>query len=67
MNITWIWFVVGFVPYNITTSTASGERMLQVHALFWSLDIVSLQNGRYRGILRIPLIEWLGRDKPLQP
>jgi hypothetical protein len=54
-----IWLIIGLIPYYINQQQMKKRWILQVRALFWSLEIHHSQNRRNRWSLRIPLIERL--------
>ena len=58
-NDIWIWLVVGFIPYYVNKQQMGNGWILQVRALFWSLEIDRQQVRRNRWTLRVPLIERL--------
>jgi hypothetical protein len=58
-NNLWIWFVVGLIPYYINKQRLKNGWILQVRALFWSLEIRGLQRGQDHWTVRIPVIERL--------
>ena len=57
-NNLWVWLIVGLIPYYINKQPTRNGWILQVRALFWSLE-VHRQQGRNRLTLRVPLIERL--------
>jgi hypothetical protein len=59
MNTLWIWFVVGLIPYYVNKQQTRNGWVLQVRALFWSLEILLNPCGWHRWTLRVPLIKQL--------
>ena len=57
----WTWLVLGLVPYYINMHKAADERILQIQALFWSLNTHKRQRGQTQWTLNIPLIKRLQR------
>ncbi len=55
----WIWLVVGIVPYYVTWQRVRNGRILKVRALFWSLEVLLGQGGRYQLTMHVPLINRL--------
>ena len=51
-----ICFVVGFIPYFVKRRQSRGEHILEIKALFWSVQYTSRQ-----WIVRVSLIERLRR------
>jgi hypothetical protein len=60
INETWVWIVVGLLPYRVKwQSLANDVRTLEVRALFWSLALRLRRSGRHDWKLSVPLIERL--------
>jgi hypothetical protein len=54
----WIWLAVGLVPYRIAWKhLAGGVRLLEIRALFWSLELRLRRSGRHDWTVRVPLVE----------
>ncbi len=58
MEINWLWFVVGLIPYYIRRQNTKDEQILTVKALFWRLTI-RWKEGQCSWELSIPFIEHL--------
>jgi hypothetical protein len=59
-NEIWIWLAVGLVPYRVARKhLAGGVRILEVRALFWSLNVRLRRSGRHDWRVYIPLVEQL--------
>ena len=54
-----IWLVVGFIPYYINKQQLKNGWILQIYALYWSLEVNHPDCERKQWTLRIPLIERL--------
>lgn len=39
MQINWLWFAVGFMPYSIKRQHMKDEHIVTLKALFWRLTI----------------------------
>ena len=55
-QLIWVGVVVGFIPYFIKKQRTKGGLVLDVQALFWSVQYTSQQ-----WTIRVPLIERLRR------
>ncbi len=58
-NNIWIWLVVGLIPYYIKKQQRKNGWMLQVHALFWSLEMHCSHGEPKQWIWRILLVRQL--------
>jgi hypothetical protein len=56
MQIHWLWFVVGLVPYSMKRQHTKNDQMLSVHAFFWKLCI-RRKNGHWNWELSLPFIK----------
>jgi hypothetical protein len=57
-NEIWIWLAVGLVPYRVARKhLAGGGHLLEIRALFWSLELRRRQSGRHDWTVRVPLVE----------
>jgi hypothetical protein len=54
----WTLLAVGLVPYRVARKhLAGGVRLLEMRALFWSLELRLRQSGRHDWTVRVPLVE----------
>ena len=58
MDISWLWLVVGLIPYSIKRQHMRDEQMLTVKALFWRLTM-RWRKGQCSWDVYIPFIEHL--------
>ena len=58
-NNLWIWLKVGLMPYYINKQPTRNGWMLQIRALFWSLEVHIQQYGKYQFVFCVPLIQRL--------
>jgi hypothetical protein len=54
-----LWLIIGIIPYYINKQQMKNGWILQVRALFWSLEIHLSQYRRNQWTLHIPLINRL--------
>jgi hypothetical protein len=57
-----IWLVVGLIPYYINKQQMKNGWVLQINALFWSLEVNHPHCERKQWTLRIQLIERLRKE-----
>jgi hypothetical protein len=58
-NNLWIWLIVGLIPYYIKKQPSRNGWILQIRALFWSLELHRPRVGLNKWTIRVPLIERL--------
>jgi hypothetical protein len=58
MQINWLWFAVGLLPYYIKRQQMKDEQILAVKALYWRLTI-HWQEGYCSWSVSIPFFEHL--------
>lgn len=58
MQIYWLWFVVGLIPYSIKQQQKKDEHILTLKALFWRLTI-RWRKEQCSWDVHIPFIEHL--------